>query len=121
MSDDKKSRGFTAYKSPAVERVLNHRTDASTAGRISEVCDRYWHIVLSTPIPLTNDELAMVADALSGTHIDTLMVDYLHDEIADVTDDIEPHICIPEYVALAEKVAKLSTSEKYAILEKLKR
>lgn len=49
------------------------------------------------------------------------MVDYLHDEIADMTDDLEPGTRIPEYVALAGKVAKMSTAEKYAILEKIKR
>ncbi|MDO8846579.1 hypothetical protein [Methylicorpusculum sp.] len=52
---------------------------------------------------------------------DPLMVDYLHDEIADMTDDLNPGVRLPEYVALAEKVAKMSTGEKYAILEKIKR
>lgn len=49
------------------------------------------------------------------------MVDYLHDEIADMSDDLKPGTRIPEYVALTEKVAKLNTAEKYAILEKIKR
>lgn len=62
----------------------------------------------------------MVTDVLSWSFIDTLMVDYLHDEIADMVDDMEPGKRIAEYVALAEKVKSLSTGEKYAILEKMK-
>ncbi|MCD2453554.1 MULTISPECIES: hypothetical protein [Methylicorpusculum] len=60
--------------------------------------------MLSSPITLTSDEMAMVADSLQGAFIDPLMVDYLHDEIADMKDDLNPGVRLPEYVALSRSV-----------------
>lgn len=48
--------------------------------------------------------MAMVADSLQGAFIDPLMVDYLHDEIADMKDDLNPGVRLPEYVALSRSV-----------------
>lgn len=117
---EKKSKSFTIYKSPAIERVLEARPNDPVSGRLSQVCDRYRHICLSSMPDITDDELMMIGNALTGTFIDPLTVDNLHQDIADERDDSDPTNPLPEYVELAEKVRNWTVAQKYAVLEALK-
>lgn len=116
---EKKSKAFTIYKSPAIERVLETRPNDPVSGRLSQVCDRYRHIVLASMPELTDDELMMIGNALSGTFIDPLTVDNLWSDIEDERDD-SSNKPMPEYKALAERIKNMSIAERYAIIEKLK-
>lgn len=120
MSEKKQSKAFTIYKSPAIERVLETRPEASVSGRLSQVCERYRHIALASMPELTEDELQMIGNALSGTFIDSVTVDNLWADIEDERDDSEPDQPMPEYQALAERIKNMSVAERYAIIEKLK-
>lgn len=117
---EKISKPFTIYKSAPVEAILKTRPDRSASGRISQVCERYRHIINADMPEVTDNELTMLANALFGTFIDPLTVDYLWQEIADERDDSDPEKPIPEYLELAEKIKSMSIAQRYALIENIK-
>ena len=108
--DETKKKHFTAYRSPSVDRILKHRPDSSLAGRMGEVCERYWHIILSCMPQLNDDEMKRLGDFLPNLPIDSLAVDYLHNELASHAETSD----------IAEKIKSFTTAERYALLERLK-
>ena len=92
-----------------IQKLQSRLTTGKTlSGKISDIIARYDHIIRGDMPDFTDSEIIAISNVLSGTVIEPVTVEYLHDELtnADLPD-------------LAAKINQLSIGERYALIEKL--
>lgn len=117
MSQQTKSqKRVSIYLTPPVQRVIEQLSESqSLTQRLAVMAERYELICGQTP-PLTTDERAILAQTLSGTFIDALLIQHLDQEIAD-SDEGDPGAI----AQLAERVAHMSYADRVAMIESIGR
>jgi len=117
MSQQAKSqKRVSIYLTPPVQRVIEQLPeDQSLTHRLAVMSERYELICGQTP-PLSPDEHAILAQTLSGTFIDPLLIQHLDQEIAD-SDEGDP-AAIAQF---AERVTHMSYADRVAMIESLGR
>lgn len=114
MSKNKKT---SLYKAEPILRLeQSMKTSDTLSGKINKTVDRYQHIIRSDMPELTDNEINIIGNCLSGTFIDPLTVEYLDQDIGDYDDLANENINYPE---LVEKIKKMTIGQRYAVLEKL--
>lgn len=112
----KSQKRVSIYLTPPVQRVIDRLPESqSLTQRLAVMSERYELICGQTP-PLTPDEHAVLAQTLSGTFIDPLLIQHLDQEIAD-SDEGDPG-AIAQF---AERVAHMSYADRVALIESLGR
>lgn len=100
------------YMNPPLERVTAARRDGqSLSSRLADIAERYEF--LRGPAPdLTEGERHILANTLSGSRVDPLLIKYLDREIED-SDAGDPAECR----SLAERVSQMTMAERVAMID----
>ncbi|SJN14839.1 hypothetical protein CZ787_17155 [Halomonas citrativorans] len=114
MAENRKAKRPSIYLSPPLQHVAgNLRDGQSLSQRLATVAERYQLICKQTP-ELTDRELEILGSALSGSHVEPLLIKHLDDEIED-SDAGEP----AQRRELAERLRGMSIAERIALIESL--
>lgn len=95
---------------PLIELTKNLKRGDSVSGRINRTAERYLAICRRNGLELTDEERAILADVLSGTWADPLLIRHLADEVDDSDHDAQELVeklrsaSFPDLVALVEEL-----------------
>lgn len=102
------------YMNPPLEEVRDSLPNGmSFAKRLGQICERY-ALICKRPPELTESERLLLANTLSGSYIEPLLIRHLDAEIEDSDAGDES-----ELRDLAERVRGMSIAERVALVESL--